>query len=89
MYVINIEGFIEETWDYVSKYVVSDDYWELNNEFIREVTYELYELYRKSLIRKQDGTIVERITTRECGRMLESFFSTLNKYQDKIINPNL
>lgn len=89
MYILNFEGFIEETWDYVSQYVVSDDYWEANNEFIREVTFELYELYRKNLIRNEDGSMIERITTKDCGKMMEAFFSVLKRYQSKIINTDI
>ena len=68
MYVLSFEQFIEETWDYVSEYIVTDDYWESNEEFIRELTYALYNKYRKG---NND------LTPKKCGNILEGFFVKL------------
>ncbi len=86
-YSKSFEEFIEDTWDYVSRYVVSDEYWEKNNLFIREVSFELYEIYRKNLIEMPDGTTIEKISVKECGKILESFFAVLNNYYSTIEFP--
>lgn len=84
MNIINLEDFIEETWDYVSKYTVSDEYWEENNEYITEMTFEFYEIFRKSHYRTLDGDYIPRIKVKEFGKLLEIVFATTNKYQPSI-----
>lgn len=78
---LSFEEFIEITWDYVSEYVVSDDYWEDNNEFIRNITFDLYRLYEKTNMFDNGYCINPKITPRICGKILESFFSNLIKYE--------
>lgn len=80
MYAISFENFIEEAWDYVSENVVSDDYWNNNQDFINQLTHDLYKQYRKGLVKTEDGFIVETLTPKVCGRILESFFATLKVY---------
>ena len=82
--IISFERFLEETWDYVSKYAVSDSFWEKNDEFIRETTFEMYELYRKGIKIDERGVYYETLTTKHCGKSLEIFFSMLNKYKNTI-----
>lgn len=84
--MLNFEDFIEEAWDYVSKHVISDEYWENNQKFIRELTFELYEEYKKGIIILPSGQSLETLTAKTCGRILESFFVKLDKFKDKIIN---
>lgn len=81
MYAISFENFIEESWDYVSEHVVSDDYWEANQEFINALTHDLYKQYTRGLVKTEDGFIIETITPKMCGRILESFFANLKKYK--------
>lgn len=83
MHVLSFEEFIEETWDYVSENVVSDDYWEANEAFIRKVTHDLYKQYKKELIRLDTGEVLERLTTKICGRIMEDFFNSLIKFKYK------
>lgn len=86
MELLSFENFIEDSWDYVSKFVVSDDYWEQNNEFIRELTYELYDIYLKSTIVTSEGDIIERIKPKDFGRILEAFLLKSKKYHNVIKN---
>lgn len=84
--MLNFEDFIEESWDYVSKHVISDEYWEKNQKFIRELTFELYEEYKKGIIRLPTGVVMETLSPKVCGKLLESFFAKLHKFKNKIIN---
>lgn len=84
MNTISFEEFIEETWDYVSGYVVSDEYWEANQEYITEVTFGFYEIYRKSLYMAVNGEMYPRIKIKEFGKLLEIVFATTKKYQPSL-----
>lgn len=81
MHIITFEDFIEEAWDYVSPFVVTDEYWEANHELITEITFELYELYRKSGYVDSNDMFVADIKPKTFGRILEVFFSMFSKYQ--------
>lgn len=76
---ISFENFIEEVWDYVSEFVVSDDDWDNNQKFIRELTYEYFKQYNKGLMKTEQNVIVETITPKMCGKMLEATFATMKK----------
>ena len=78
--MINFEDFIEEAWDYVSPQIISDDYWEKNTNFIREITHELYLEYKRGIVRDEKGNCFETLTPKICGRILESFFPKLIKF---------
>ena len=84
--MLNFEDIIEESWDYVSKHVISDEYWENNQKFIRELTFELYEEYKKGIIVLPSGQMVETLSAKTCGKLLESFFAKLHKFKDRIID---
>lgn len=86
MYTINFEDFIEETWDYVSEDVVSDDLWEMNEAFIRGITHDMYKHYKDSLMKMPSGAIIETVTPKICGLILESFFRNLQDCDIKRIN---
>ena len=77
MNYMNYEEFLHTAWDYVSENVVSDDYWEDNQEFIQELSHDMYNIYNKSLIDNGDDTFTEKLTPRLCGKMLECVFSQL------------
>lgn len=87
MYAISFENFIEETWDYVSEYVVSDAYWEQNEEFIRTLTHDMYIQYKKGLRKTEDNYIIETLTPKMCGRIIELFFKNLKEF--KVLNVKL
>ena len=38
------DNFAEDSWDYVSEKVVSDDFWDNNLDLIKEITFDLYRL---------------------------------------------
>ena len=80
---LNFEEFIEYTWDYVSENVVSDEYWDNNHEFIREITYNLYRLYEKNIIKNSSGEIIlEKLDAKMCGKILESTFLTIIRFNN-------
>jgi hypothetical protein len=78
----SFEDFLEIAWDYVSENVVSDEYWDENYDFIKELTFDMYNLYVKSLDRREDGTFVEPLSPKMYGKMLECFFSRLIRQED-------
>lgn len=86
MYAISFENFIEETWDYVSEYVVSDDYWEANEDFIRTLTHDMYIQYKKGLRKTEEGFIVETLSPKTCGRIIELFFKNLREFKVMSVN---
>lgn len=85
---IDFEQFMEDTWDYVSERVVTDEYWNTNADLIREVTYELFQMREKSKrienFMSDDGTYhrvyINRFSPKECGKILEAFFATVIKF---------
>ena len=81
MNYINFEEFLDISWDYVSMNVVSDEYWDTHQEFIRELSFDAYTLYKNSLVDNLDGTYKETLTPKICGKFLECFFSRLIKGQ--------
>ncbi len=81
--IMTIDEFIEYTWDYVSPFIVSDDYWEKNNEFIREITFSLYELYKNVKVTNRGKADDVFVTAKFYGKVLEALFSNLNKFEIK------
>lgn len=79
--ILTFEDFLEESWDYVSSYVIDDDDWDNNFEFIKETTFDIYQLYLKSVEKTPDGLIYTTLTPKLCGKMLESFLSNLIKHK--------
>ena len=68
---VDIEKFFEMLWsDNVSPDVVSDAYMAIHPDFVWEVTFNLYEIWRKD----------DNLTVKIMARMLESFFKTMFLY---------
>ena len=40
--ILDYNEFFEEVWDYISEDVVTDEFWQNNEEFIRELTFDYY-----------------------------------------------
>jgi hypothetical protein len=77
--IYTYDNFFEDSWDYVSEHIVDDTYYENNTDFIRELTYDLYNQYensnRLSTLEKQAAS------TKEVGKLLEIFFSNLIRHK--------
>lgn len=69
------DDFFYDTWDYVSEKVIDDDFWNDNQDLIREMTFELYRFKRQSGF---------NITPKHCGKILESQFHLIFKNGIKI-----
>lgn len=80
--MVDFETFIEATWDYVSVYVVSDKFRTENNEFIMELTYELYQIHAKS---GMIDSMTYKFSPRDAGKILECYFSMLKKYKNTVV----
>ena len=79
---LTYEDFLEEVWDYVPEYVVSDDYWENNQTFIRELTYDLYQLYKKSIIKTSyNDVIFNPLSQKVTAKLIEIFFINTQKHK--------
>lgn len=76
----DFEDFIDETWDYVSRYVVTDSYWTENKDFLMEITFGCFDYYRKSLQEQPNGTFVEHITPKDCGKLIEGFLHCMHRF---------
>lgn len=68
----NYEDFFEESWQYVSKKIVSDRYFYDNQDFIRGITKDIFDIYSSS---------ENSMSTQEYGQILESFFYNLFEYR--------
>lgn len=84
--LISYDDFVSEAWDYVSEKVVSDQYWENNFDFIQECTFDMYNFYSKKIKNvttegSDNPVFVEGITVKECGKILESMFSNIIRFQ--------
>ena len=74
---LNFDEFLEEVWDYVSEYLISDKFWEDNAEYIRELTFDVYRIYERSY---HPDYQVYMLTPRVCGKLLEIFIHKSEKY---------
>lgn len=67
---LNLEEFIDLIWnDNVSEKIVSNEYYNDNEDFILAFTYDCYRLFQNS-----------NISIRIVSRMIESFFFNLFRY---------
>ena len=73
------DEFLSETWDYVSSVAVSEEFWNNNIEMIKELTHEYYQYYKNSTYFDKFDTVVERITTKDCGKLMEISLSLVSK----------
>lgn len=73
MNVVSYDNFIEESWDYVSENVVSDDYWETHQDLILGITFRIYNFYKQNVKNKI------YIDIKDYGRMIESLFVEIQK----------
>lgn len=71
---LNYEEFYEELWDYISKKVVSDHYFFANEDMMRDITKDVYDIYCE----EEAG-----IKPKFYARAVESFFFNLFKYEIK------
>ncbi len=67
--VYSIDDFYD-IWDNVSEDIISDDFWNTHQDFIRDITYELYRIELKN----------GKINIKVCAKRLETMFSSLFKY---------
>jgi hypothetical protein len=75
--VLGFEEFLEEVWDYVSENVVTDAFYRDNIDLIREITFRLYQLFKGKIVEVESNIFETRLTTKECGRILEDTFSAI------------
>ena len=54
--------------------------------FVHSFTRGLYEEYKKGIIVLPSGQMVETLSAKTCGKLLESFFAKLHKFKDRIID---
>lgn len=73
MNILNFEDFIEICWDYVSENIVSDDYWEKEQDFIQEITFTFYQRYKKNL----DG-----LSPKQYGSVFEAMFKKIQEKEN-------
>ena len=67
--VYSIDDFYD-IWDNVSEDIISDEFWNSHQDFIRDITYELYRVELKN----------GKINIKVCAKRLEIMFSSLFKY---------
>lgn len=70
------DNFAEDSWDYVSEKVVSDDFWDNNLDLIKEITFDLYRLQSMLPLHLQ-------YEPKFVGKVLESVFSNVIKHKIK------
>lgn len=78
--ILSLEDFVEEAWDYVSGNVVSTNFYYRNEDFIREVNFDLYKVFKNKVTQVGVNQYKMNLTTKECGKILENFFSKLIKF---------
>lgn len=71
--IITYETFFEDVWEEVSYSVVSDDLWEKNEDKFQELTFDLYQYYKRTHIQLSDGQLYMLIPVKTIARMIESF----------------
>ena len=82
---LTFEEFFEDTWDYVSDHVVDQDCWDENQPFIRDLTFDLYHMYKNSIIKTSyNDVIFNPLSPKISGKLIEIFFTNFDKH--KIIN---
>lgn len=82
---LTFEEFFEDTWDYVSDHVIDQDFWDENQPFIRDLTFDLYHMYKNSIIKTSyNDVIFNPLSPKISGKLIEIFFTNFDKH--KIIN---
>lgn len=74
--MLKFEEFNEELWDYVSEKIVSNKYLDDHQEFIENLTFDLYTLHLK-------GEIELKII----GKFTEIYFFNLFRFQSSCEDP--
>lgn len=76
------EEFFEEVWDYVSGSLVDDKMWNKYLDKFQEVTFELYNIHKKTLLTLPSGETQSLLSTKVCARIIESFVSNFKSFLD-------
>lgn len=71
---LNFEDFFYETWDYVSGKIVDDNFWDMYQDELREITHDYYNIYDKSRYVDIHGNEQTLLTPKMAGRLLEIVF---------------
>lgn len=76
---LKYEEFFDEVWDYVSEDIVDDVFWDNNQPMLRELTYDLYYMYKNSLVKTNyDSVIFNPLSPKVVAKLIETFFTNLN-----------
>lgn len=79
---LTFETFFDETWDYVPMYVVDDDFWDENQPFIRDLTFDLYHMYKNSIIKTSyNDVIFNPLSPKISAKLIEIFFTQFKKHK--------
>ena len=79
MDILNFDEFFYEVWENVSFKVVNSDQWGNNQEFIREITFDFYNIY-KNTCEIKDGNIYSEMSPTRVARLLTLVFQKINKF---------
>lgn len=72
---LNVHEFYEIFWDRVPEELISNMYLDENEDFIREITYSLYEQY-----------LEDRLTVNLAARIMTEFMKNLFKHKPNTSN---
>lgn len=68
---ILFDEFFNEVWDYVSGTIVHNKFFVVRNDYLRELTYSIYDFQRKT----------GNFNTELAGKYIEIFIATSKNYQ--------
>ena len=78
---LTFDAFFEDVWDYVPDYVVDDTFWNENQTFIRDLTFDLYHMYKNSIVKTSyNDVIFNPLSPKMTAKLIEIFLTQFHKH---------
>lgn len=78
---LTFDEFFEDVWDYVPEYVVDDTFWNENQQFIRDLTFDLYHMYKNSIVKTSyNDVIFNPLSPKMTAKLIEIFLTQFLKH---------
>ena len=79
MEVLGYDNFFYYVWENISTDVVTDEFFDNNQEFLNEITYLFYDIYVKTSYIDEDDFITSALPTGRVTNIIEGIVSLIKK----------
>ena len=80
MVILTYEEFFSELWTYFSDECITDEYYEENQDVIRDFIHSFYKIYKNTSRIDDYGCLVTDMTPMRASTMLENILTSLIKF---------